>query len=111
MAYDITGNALLTVTLGPTELAAHQQVASDLLGFTAVTEFTDEKKARAENAMSLQVVYQVEAGINAFLLASERRGARWQTYRGGNRKMPPIHPLAKKLATALLNSTVSEAVR
>lgn len=112
MLYDITDHPLLTeeaAQLGPTELNAHARMAETLLGlltFTAFDPTTDaDNYARATDAVALQVSYQVEAGIEAFLTTSDRRGGRSKTFRGRGR-MPPVHSAARKIINAIKPATV-----
>lgn len=111
MAYDITANKIVKTEVSPEELTAHQRIAERLLGFAGVAELTDTAKEEAEAAIATQVEYQLSAGVNAFIYSQQIRGARQETFRGGGRRMPPIHPIAKKLATALLNTSATEPVR
>ncbi len=105
MLYDIIDHPLLTDDardLEPLDLEAHVRVAETLLGllkFTAFAAGTDFY-ARASDAVALQVNYQAAAGIDAFTMANERRGARSMTYRGRTR-MPPIHPMARKIISGI----------
>lgn len=106
MIYDITGHPMLTgkaALLDSTELAAHAEVAEILLKFHTFTAFeagTDDYK-RAASAIAMQVSFQVESGVEAFVMASLHRGGRNFSFRKGNRNMPPTHNIAKKTANAL----------
>lgn len=111
MAYDIADNPLIKTELSPAELAAHQVVAETMLGFADEPELVNEDKARAEHAIALQVDYQAASGVNAFIYTQQIRGARQETFRGGGRRMPPIHPIAKKMASKLLNTSATETLR
>ncbi len=109
--YDITGHPLLSeaaAVLGANELEAHTQVAERMLGVLDLQEFpsTDRRYDDLRGALALQVSYQVEAGIEAFILAEHVRGARRETYRGASRKMSPVHPQARRLVAAV-NRTLS----
>lgn len=105
MLYDILDHPLLSdgaKDLDSAELATHARVAETLLGllkFTAFAEGTDFYD-RATDAVALQVSFQVEAGIEAFILTHETRGARKKDFRGRGR-MPPIHPTARKIVSGI----------
>lgn len=111
--YTIDAHPLLSQeakTLGVDTLEAHARVAETMLGllnFTAFDPVTDpDKYARATDAVALQVSYQVEAGMDAFVLSSHTRGGRTLTYRGaGVRRMPTIHSLAKKIVSQIKPKT------
>ncbi len=94
--------------LNSTELDAHARVAETLLKFTTFTPFSADTALdsynRASDAVALQVSFQVESGVEAFVLASWARGARTKNYRKGQRNMPVVHPIARKIATALRTS-------
>lgn len=109
--YDVTAHPLLSEEaqdLGPATLDAQARVAETLLGlldFTAFDPVTQaDQYARASDAVALQVSYQVEAGMDAFILANQAKGGRSQTYRGG-RRMPIIHSLAKKIVSKIKPTT------
>lgn len=108
--YDVTGHPLLTggaEGLGPTELAAQNRVAEILLGLWKFPVFTDADKIdQAKDAVAMQVSYQVQAGVEAFVLSSLIRGNRDMNYRGGRRKMPPIHSAARKIVNTIKPPTV-----
>lgn len=111
MAYSINNHSLLVGEYGQGELQAQQRVAEMLLGLSDVAEFTtNPKKQQAEDAIALQVSYQKEMGIDAFAYYERVRGQRRDRYRG-TRRAPPIHPSARKIASKLINSTVTEAAR
>lgn len=105
MRYDISGHPLLTgeaAEMGPESLAAHTEVAEEVLGLLTYPEFgvdTDEWKS-ARNAVAIQVSYQVECGMDAFITASLTRGGRSKTFRGRS-KMPVVHAMAKKIANRI----------
>jgi hypothetical protein len=105
MRYDVTNHPLLSddaKALGSESLEAHGRVAEQVLGlynFTAFESGTDEYKS-AQDAVALQVNYQVEAGIDAFVAASVSRGARSKTFRGGKR-MPMIHGMARRIVSRI----------
>lgn len=107
MIYDVTAHPLLSdqaAALGPSELEAHARVAETSLGLLNFTAFVDgtDKYDRATDAVALQINYQVEAGIEAFIMSGESRGARRRSYRGGSRKrMAPLHPMARKIVNAI----------
>lgn len=107
MLYDITAHPLLsdeTNHLSETALSAQARVAETLLGLLKFTPFSPVSQpdlySRASDAVALQVNYQVESGIDAFILSSMSRGGRANTFRGG-RRMPPIHGLAKKIVSSI----------
>lgn len=107
MLYDIADHPLLSeeaAQLGSLELGAQARMAETLLGlltFPAFDQATQQDKYdRATDAVALQVNYQVEAGVEAFLTTSSRRGARGRSYRGRGR-MPPVHSAARKIITAI----------
>lgn len=95
--------------LGPTELATHSRIAETILGLLSFTAFdqtsSPDEFSRAQDAVALQVSYQVESGIDAFLLQNLGRGGRNLTFRGG-RRMPTSHPLARKIVQAIRPRTV-----
>jgi hypothetical protein len=103
--YDITDHPLLSPAvqnLGPETLAAHTEVAEALLRLSelavfaaATTEYT-----QATNALALQVNFQVESGLDAYILQSLTRGARSQTFRGGKRHLT-VHPQAARIMRLL----------
>lgn len=107
LAYDVTGHPLLSegaAALGPTELEANTRVAIALLlldTFTIdpITQVDDFEQAR--NAIALQVSYQVESGMDAFIASEIMNGQRRTIFRGGQRRMSLTHGAAKKIATQL----------
>ena len=104
MLYDITGHALLSpeaAQLGGSELETYARAAEVLLGLLKIPLFTGDYALRAADAVALQVSYLVESGIEAFILSDQWRGARRSVYRGGARRMPPLHPVAKKIITQI----------
>ena len=108
--YEITNHPLLSeeaLKLGATALDANARVAEMLLKLTTFAAFDANTSAdnynRATDAVALQVSFQVESGIDAFVLASWQRGGRGKNYRRGSRNMPVVHPMARKIATALRN--------
>lgn len=105
--YDITGHPLLSddaKELGADSLDAQGRVAETLLGLLAFTPFDQTNDpanyARATDAVALQVSYQVEAGLDAFILMSLAKGGRSASFRGG-RRMPTIHGIAKKIVSQI----------
>ncbi len=90
--------------LGPASLEAQARVAETLLGLLTFTPFVlltqPDLYARATDAVALQVSYQVEAGVDAFILMAQTNGGRTQSYRGG-RRMPTIHGVAKKIVSQI----------
>lgn len=109
--YDITNHPLLSddaQALGATSLDAQGRVAETLLGlldFTAFDQVTQaDLYARATDAVALQVSYQVDSGVDAFILSQMTKGGRSITFRGG-RRMPIIHGLAKKLISKIKPTT------
>lgn len=107
--YDVEGHPLLSegaAELGPTQLEAHANLAEILLGFDTFTAFTDTdpKYDKAAIAVALQVSYQVESGIDAFILIQQTRGSRSTTFRGAGRRgqrMVKVHPMAKQVFNAI----------
>lgn len=103
--YDVEGHPLLSegaAELEPTALEAHASLAETLLGFGSFTAFAsdDPKYSKAQIAVALQVSYQVEAGINAFIMLQSVRGSRAETWRGGGRRgqrFPKVHPMARQV--------------
>lgn len=98
--YSIASHALLGPEAGlleQPELAAHQRVAEVMLGLVG-SSFTDAYKQTAEDAIALQVRFQVEAGFDASYLSSWSHGQRSETYRG---VIPNVHPLAAQLVHSL----------
>lgn len=115
--YDITNHPLLSddaQDLGPTSLDAQGRVAETLLGLQDFTPFDATTQAdlyaRATDAVALQVSYQVEAGMDAFILTQLTKGGRSVAFRGG-RRMPIIHGLAKKIVSKIRPTTTSLAGR
>lgn len=107
MIYDITGHPLLTgeaTDLGPTQLDAHARVAETLLKLLTFATFDKVSQPdlynRACDAVALQVTYQVESGVDAFIMSKLTRGGRSMNFRGG-RRMPPIHAISKKIISAI----------
>lgn len=105
--YDITDHPLLSDDardLGPNSLDAQARVAETLLGLLTFTAFSVVTQAdlysRAQDAVALQVNYQVEAGLDAFILMSLAKGGRSMSFRGG-RRMPTIHGIAKKIVSQI----------
>lgn len=112
MAYVIANNPLLIGVSTGQDLTAHQRVAEVLLGFSAVAELVDATQhAQAEDAIAMQVSYQVECGIEAFVLQEVLRGHRRKRYRGGTHRMAPVHPMARKVASTLLIATTTVVPR
>jgi hypothetical protein len=113
MRYNVTGHPLLSqavTDLGPDELTAHNEIAERLLGLLDIVEFqvNDQRRTDAITATAMQVNYQVEANIEAFILAEHTRGARRLVYRGGQtRKMGAIHPMARRIVAALTRTLTS----
>lgn len=109
MIYSVTAHPLLSdqaAALSGPELDAHARVAESLLGLDTFTPFDPIQKTdfynRATDAVALQVSYQVESGIEAFVMSGESRGARRRSYRGGShRRMQPLHPTSRKIVSSL----------
>ena len=104
--YDITDHAMLTdaaKALSPEDLLAHNIAAEFVLRFADFTPFTagSDNFARAQVAVAMQVSFQVECGIEAFVLSSFRRGSRAGDFRRGARNMTVVHPTARKIASKL----------
>lgn len=102
--YDVTGNALLSpeaAMLGPTELETFSRASEVLLGLNKLPLFTGDDLERCKDAVAMQVSYLVESGIEGFILEELWRGARRATYRGGSRRMPPIHSAARKIISRI----------
>lgn len=111
MIYDVAGHELLSEDaqdLGPNSLEAQARVAETLLGLLDFTPFDKTTQAdlylRASDAVAMQVSYQVEAGIDAFIMLNLTKGGRTQTFRGG-RRMPIVHSLAKKIISKIKPTT------
>ena len=101
--YVLNGNSLLGAVasaLSSDELEPQQRVAETLLGLLG-TQFTDANKATAQDAIALQVRYQVEVGFEAAHLSSWTQGSRSESYRGF---VPDLHPLAARLVSSLPSS-------
>lgn len=110
--YNVTGHPLLSeqaASLGSTELTAHTQVAIALLKLDEFPQIDQVTAAadyiQAANAVALQVSFQVESGIDAFFLANQTVGSRNMTFRGGSRRMPITHGIARKIANKLRPAT------
>lgn len=106
--YSVTNHPLLSERasrLAAPELEAHNRVAEILIGlwkFAAFTEVGDpDKFAQATDAVAMQVNYQVESGIEAFILSNLVRGKREFVYRNGRHRMNPVHSMAKKIVNAI----------
>lgn len=105
--YDISNHPLLSSDaqqLGADSLDAQARIAETLLGlltFTAFDRLTQlDLYERATDAVALQVSYQVDAGLDAFILSELVKGGRQATFRGG-RRMPIIHGMAKKIVSQI----------
>ena len=105
--YDVSDHPLLSDDarlLEPNNLDAQARVAETLLGlllFSPFNRITDaDKYNRASDAVALQVSYQVEAGLDAFILSELIKGGRQTKFRGG-RRMPIIHGVAKKIVSQI----------
>lgn len=105
--YDITQHPLLSdeaQKLGIESLMSHARVAETLLGMLSFTPFDVVSQAdlysRASDAVALQVSYQVEAGVDAFILSQLIKGGRQTMFRGKGR-MPIIHGIAKKIVSSI----------
>lgn len=111
MIYDVLNHKLLSDAakdLEPDELETHARVAETLLGLLKFSPFAVDTDSylRAADAVALQISFQVESGIEAFILTHETRGARTRDYRGRGR-MPPIHPTARKIISAIKPSATA----
>lgn len=109
--YDVTDHPLLSDDarlLDVDPLTAQARVAETLLGlldfppFDKVTSL--DLYSRAQDAVALQVSYQVDAGLDAFILSQMTKGGRSLSFRGG-RRMPIIHSLAKKIVSKIKPAT------
>lgn len=105
MRYDVTDHPLLTdeaKQLGSETLEAQADVAEELLGLLLYPEFAagSAKYKSAQNAVALQVSYQVECGMDAFISASIARGARGNRFRGATR-MPLVHGQARRIVSRI----------
>ena len=105
--YNIIGHPMLSdaaLQLGETELEAHAIAAEFVLkltDFAAPSDTTSDNYHRGQAAVAMQVSYQVECGIEAFILTSFSRGTRSTIFRRGGHNMSPTHPLARRIASKL----------
>jgi hypothetical protein len=80
--------------IDPDELTAHVLLAETLLGVDQLAlKADDADQDKVDGAIVLQVNYQVESGVEGFLMQEARRGARHNIYRGRNR-LQYVHRLA-----------------
>lgn len=82
------------------ELAAHKLVAESLLKVQTLAVSTDADCAELDAAVVLQINYQVEAGVEGYMMQEARRGARHIVYRGRNR-MHHVHRQSLEMVRGL----------
>lgn len=97
--YDVSTHGLLSpdaLALEEPEFTAQNELAETILGLNG-TDFEDEDEETALLAVALQLNYQVEAGVEAFVLVSTSRGARSKTFRD----VVGVHPQAATIVANL----------
>lgn len=88
--------------LEPDEILAQQVVAESLLQVNDLTVALQADCDRLDAAVVLQINFQVETGIEGYMLTEARRGARHVIYRGKNR-MAHVHRQAIEIVRGLKN--------
>lgn len=71
--------------LDPDEIQAHAQVAMSLLQVIGFSPSAQSDRDLLDTAIVLQINFQVEAGVEGYLMQEARRGGRNIVYRGKNR--------------------------
>lgn len=80
--FDISSESLLSVkaaNLTTAKLDDHTRVAEHLLGFDEA-DFASDKLAECRIALTLQVNFQLEQGVEAGVYVDMRDGETWSTY-------------------------------
>jgi hypothetical protein len=98
--YDVSEHGLLSddaQALSEPELAAQNELAEVVLGLHEGDTYTGVKETTATLAVALQVNFQVEAGVEAYVLTASSRGARSKSYRD----LVRVHPIAAALMGGL----------
>lgn len=98
--YDVSEHGLLSadaIALSTEEFGAQNDLAEMSLGLLG-TDLTDTDEDVAMMAVALQLNFQVEAGVEAYVLLSDSQGARSRSFRDPS---VTLHPTALKLVTDL----------